>query len=554
MIKYKIHSSLVLALICISLLSSCSFMDSNESVNTVEDAEDSSDPDTTETDLESSEDTEEDYTEIELISEAQRSYDAGRYMIAKNFFDKIVQNYPGSPLSLTAELKIADCLFLADRFVDAIPYYRDFAKIHSKHEARPYALFKIGESFQNTYQGTNQDLTPLKEAIKAYLFVINEYPKGKYASQAASNIRLAEEDLFKSELSVIDFYVRTGDKKSADKRILDLGHQYGHLDIYKEYSKDQELIREQAFKQEVIAQEETLTDGSIESIEIEESDNNKVEKPLETTSYSVDTTTFRSDSNDIKEDLNRTEEKALELALQAVPSPIPSATQPQAIVRETQILQTTAEPLASPTNEPKEIGIANPQNKTLADLDPITSTKETGMDVIKTENLNVAVDKGNLPNIGSESQVLMDSPNRLSEDSDEIGLEQLKGSFLHTFNCEQEDGIIKVFMNFGAKPFLKSSRKDTSNGSLNTIVFQEGFSTNPLPPDTNSDEWIKRPLKVCMQIGDQSVLIEERIKSKLGSSQFGPNSYVFVYIRSKSIEKISIVNGSSPETLAIIAQ
>jgi outer membrane protein assembly factor BamD len=432
--------------------------------------------------------------EIELYSEALRSYDGGRYMIAKTFYEKLLQNYPGSPLAQGAELKIADCLYFADRYTEAIAAYREFARVHTKHEARPYALFQIGLSFQKSYQGTKQDQTPLKEAIKQYVALVNEYPNSPFTKKAGTQMIEAEEELLKSEIAVIEFYERTDDDSAAIKRKGELKKLFGHLSLYKtlfnaENNTENKEVRSEPEK--VISKEPKPT-LVVSELELPPA---KVNTPTATKTPSPTTET------------PIVNEVATLSPTSTVTLPIPTLT-PTIVVTPT------------PT---QELNIPSSNQKTLADL-------EAKQKITEKE----------IAHLSKEDEV----------DSDK----EEKKTFLLSNACDYEMGVLKILLNFSSKPFLKSSTSTLKQlGFSNLVIFQEGFSTDALPAESNDHQWIKRRTISCIKNDNLEVTIQERIK--IGSSDsFGPSSYLFVYINTVNTLKISIVNSTKPEALAIIAQ
>lgn len=160
-----------------------------------------------------------DFGEIELLSEAMRSYDAERFTVAKNMFNKLVGKYPSSPLSVFAELKIADSIFYGQKHIESVPYYREFIRVHNTHEALPYAYFQIARAYQLSYKGTGHDETPLKEARKVYEKIIEDYPASSWAKDSKQEISTCEQSLLESELAVLKFYEKKGQDKAARARL-----------------------------------------------------------------------------------------------------------------------------------------------------------------------------------------------------------------------------------------------------------------------------------------------------------------------------------------------
>ncbi len=172
-----------------------------------------------------------DFGEMELFSEAMRSYDAERYSVSRNMFNKLVGKYPSSPLSVFAELKIADSIFYSDKYLDSIPYYREFIRLHTNHEAIPYSHYQIAQAYLLSYQGIGHDVTPLKEAKKTYQKIVDDYPASHWAVNSEEQILLCDSHLFDSEMAVIKFYEKKGQEAAARARLDAAKSNFSHLEV-----------------------------------------------------------------------------------------------------------------------------------------------------------------------------------------------------------------------------------------------------------------------------------------------------------------------------------
>lgn len=225
----------ILLLLSISQ-SSCSLLKSSEADTNTVDSKDGSESEknSSEEATDEEEDDEDqglgsDYNEIELLFEGIRSFDGERYSLAKTFFQKLLDKYPASPLAIIAELKVADSLFHLEQFADAIESYKEFINVHSTNEAKPYAMYQVGLAYQKAYQGAKQDETPLKEAEKAYILLVNQFPNSFFAQKAKLSILECDTLLLQSEKEKIQFYIKTDKKDAARARYETAKKNYGHV-------------------------------------------------------------------------------------------------------------------------------------------------------------------------------------------------------------------------------------------------------------------------------------------------------------------------------------
>ena len=164
--------------------------------------------------------------EAELFEEALEAYDAELFTAADGAFKKLLQRYPSSYYATFAELKSADCAFHLGQYPEALTAYEEFIRLHSKHEAAPYAMLQIAESHRMQYKGLMNDQTPLYSAIKQYQRLIDTYPKDSYASLARKSIDECREKLAAHEYKVAEFYYKQGQLRSAAHRFKRLAKEY----------------------------------------------------------------------------------------------------------------------------------------------------------------------------------------------------------------------------------------------------------------------------------------------------------------------------------------
>ena len=90
---------------------------------------------------------------LSYSSTARRNYDAGmRELDSENcleavrYFEHTKRRFPYSRYAALAELRMADCDYVQQKYVEAIAGYRQFIRFHPTHEDVPYATFRIALS------------------------------------------------------------------------------------------------------------------------------------------------------------------------------------------------------------------------------------------------------------------------------------------------------------------------------------------------------------------------------------------------------------------------
>ncbi len=175
--------------------------------------------------------------ELELLDEAMQAYDKGLYNVAKTNFSNLQKKYPSSYYSSFAELKSADAEFQLGSYPEALESYQDFLRLRPKHEAVPYVMLQVAETYRLQYRGAANDQSPLRTAIKHYQSLIELYPSSSFSALGRRGIVACREQLALHESSVAKFYFKQGQKRSAAHRFKRLIGTYADTDPGKHAQK-----------------------------------------------------------------------------------------------------------------------------------------------------------------------------------------------------------------------------------------------------------------------------------------------------------------------------
>ena len=80
----------------------------------------------------------------ELMAEGMERMENGNYKDAVEAFQNIKDRYPYSKYAITAEMKVADALFMTEEFDEALDAYDEFERLHPKNENIPYVIYRKG--------------------------------------------------------------------------------------------------------------------------------------------------------------------------------------------------------------------------------------------------------------------------------------------------------------------------------------------------------------------------------------------------------------------------
>jgi len=155
-----------------------------------------------------------------LYKEGLVRFNKRDYPVALKKFEELKSSFPDSPpYTLWAELKVGDCHFHQEEYVEAIAAYEEFKKTHPSHEEIPYVQFQIGMSYFNQMLTLDRDQTSTKKALSSFEYLIASYPPGLFTEKAREKIGACKKRLADHEFYVGNFYYKHGRFEAAALRL-----------------------------------------------------------------------------------------------------------------------------------------------------------------------------------------------------------------------------------------------------------------------------------------------------------------------------------------------
>lgn len=149
-------------------------------------------------------------------------------------FRRIRRNYSYSRYAALAELRLADCLMIQKKYVEAISAYRTFTRYRPSHSDVPYARFKIAvaffeqipEDFFLAPPAEERDQAQTRDALRQLRQFILDFPDDEHVGDANRMAHDALTLLAKHELYVAEFYLDRDHPSAAVARLQTLLHAY----------------------------------------------------------------------------------------------------------------------------------------------------------------------------------------------------------------------------------------------------------------------------------------------------------------------------------------
>jgi outer membrane protein assembly factor BamD len=162
-----------------------------------------------------------------LYREGLALFNKRDYLEAREKFQELKSNFPDSPpYTVWAELKVGDCHFLMEEYVEAIAAYEEFKKIHPTHGELPYVQFQIGMSYFNQMHSYDRDQTPTKKALSNFEYLIANMPPSLFTEKAKEKIEICRKRLADHEFYVGNYYYKKEKFQAAAMRFEELLKNY----------------------------------------------------------------------------------------------------------------------------------------------------------------------------------------------------------------------------------------------------------------------------------------------------------------------------------------
>jgi len=169
---------------------------------------------------------------VELLKDGESYFEAGKYRMAIDSLENLIDWYPFSLHKTKAELKIADAYYQIGEYHDAIFAYEEFERMHPTHEKSPYVLNQIGTCFLFQLDTIDRDQSPAIQAVRYFDRLRHEYPQSQYAIDAKNKIMTCYKSLVENEYYVGTIYFKAEHYKAAINRFETIISRYPDVGLH----------------------------------------------------------------------------------------------------------------------------------------------------------------------------------------------------------------------------------------------------------------------------------------------------------------------------------
>ncbi|MCA9569649.1 MAG: outer membrane protein assembly factor BamD [Myxococcales bacterium] len=144
---------------------------------------------------------------VEIYERGLRSMRRGYYTKALEDFNRVRNYHRDDPISVKAQLAIADVYFKKHDYEQARFAYEEFATYHPRHENLDYVTFQIGMSiYKRAPLAAGRDQTATRSAVNIWSGFPARFPGSTYAPEVEKYLGRARNRLARKELRIARFY------------------------------------------------------------------------------------------------------------------------------------------------------------------------------------------------------------------------------------------------------------------------------------------------------------------------------------------------------------
>lgn len=146
-----------------------------------------------------------------LFEKGQELAGRKKWLAAREYFQRLVENYPQSTYRPDAKLGLGDT-YIGENTTEALIMaqneFREFLTFYPTNQRADYAQYRIGYSHYKQMRAPDRDQTETREAIAEWDLFVERYPKSALMPEVKARLREARDRLGDSEASVGLFYYR----------------------------------------------------------------------------------------------------------------------------------------------------------------------------------------------------------------------------------------------------------------------------------------------------------------------------------------------------------
>lgn len=153
-----------------------------------------------------------------MYADADALLTKGHFDDAAKKFEELDRDHPYAPEARRATVMAAFAYYKAGKYPEAITSARRYTTMHPGSKDAALAHHVIASSYFDEIKDPAHDQTSARRAVAELKVIVSRYPESQYAKQAENRIRIAEDSVAASEMTVGRYYLKKGQYVAAINR------------------------------------------------------------------------------------------------------------------------------------------------------------------------------------------------------------------------------------------------------------------------------------------------------------------------------------------------
>jgi len=169
-----------------------------------------------------------------LYGNADMLLTKGKYADAAEKFDEVDREHPYAPQARRAIVMAAYSYYKAGKYPEAVAAAKRYTTMHPGTKEAPMAQWVLASSYYDEIKDPQRDQGNTRKALLEFRTLVRRYPDNQYTKQAENRIRLCEDVLAASEMSVGRYYLNKRSYLAAINRFKTVVAEYQTTDHVEE--------------------------------------------------------------------------------------------------------------------------------------------------------------------------------------------------------------------------------------------------------------------------------------------------------------------------------
>jgi outer membrane protein assembly factor BamD len=146
-----------------------------------------------------------------LFEKGSEALEKHKWYTAREFFSRLVDNYPQSPYRPDAKLGVGDTYLgegSTQSYVLAENEFKEFLTFFPTHRRADYAQYKLAMSHYYQMRDPERDQSQTRQAVQEFETFVEHYPNSELMPEVRARLREARDRVSESEYRVGYFYYR----------------------------------------------------------------------------------------------------------------------------------------------------------------------------------------------------------------------------------------------------------------------------------------------------------------------------------------------------------